>query len=95
MKNTIQASINSGYNFSTTAKEVIENIELESLDLMYPISIDKFSERFLASNRPLHILVNSAGIMAPPLMKDFRGYESQFATNHLGHFQFIYDSKQY
>jgi NAD(P)-dependent dehydrogenase (short-subunit alcohol dehydrogenase family) len=36
---------------------------------------------------PLDILVNSAGIMAAPLARDGRGYESQFATNHLGHFQ--------
>lgn len=138
MKNTIQTPINSGYDFTATAKEVIanidlygktaivtggysgigletakalaeagaavivparniekaqkavagiQNIELKALDLMDPISIDNFSQSFLASNRPLHILVNSAGIMAPPLMRDARGYEAQFATNHLGHFQ--------
>jgi len=72
------------------AKEAVEgipNIELEDLDLMDPDSIDSFAERFIASERPLDILVNSAGIMASPLMRDKRGYESQFATNHLGHFQ--------
>ena len=31
--------------------------------------------------------MNNAGIMANPLTRDARGYESQFATNHLGHFQ--------
>jgi len=35
----------------------------------------------------LHILVNNAGTMANPLIRDVRGYESQFSTNHLGHFQ--------
>jgi NAD(P)-dependent dehydrogenase (short-subunit alcohol dehydrogenase family) len=35
----------------------------------------------------LHILVANAGIMGGPLVRDARGYESQFATNHLGHFQ--------
>ncbi|MBU3142418.1 SDR family NAD(P)-dependent oxidoreductase [Clostridium sp. CF012] len=65
----------------------ILNIELEDLDLMDPDSIDSFAERFIASERQLDILVNSAGIMASPLMRDKRGYESQFATNHLGHFQ--------
>jgi NAD(P)-dependent dehydrogenase (short-subunit alcohol dehydrogenase family) len=34
----------------------------------------------------LHILVNNAGIMWVPLRRDSRGYESQFSTNHLGHF---------
>lgn len=62
-------------------------LELAALDLMDPASIDAFAERFLASGRPLHLLINNAGIMAPPLMRDARGYESQFSTNHLGHFQ--------
>jgi len=62
-------------------------LQLEQLDLMDPASIDGFAQRFLDSRRPLHLLINSAGIMAPPLMRDARGYESQFSTNHLGHFQ--------
>ncbi|MEV6371912.1 SDR family NAD(P)-dependent oxidoreductase [Micromonospora musae] len=35
---------------------------------------------------PLHILVNNAGVMAPPLTRTPQGWELQFATNHLGHF---------
>jgi NAD(P)-dependent dehydrogenase (short-subunit alcohol dehydrogenase family) len=54
---------------------------------MDPASIDAFAQQFLASGRPLHILLNAAGIMAAPLRRDSRGYESQFSTNHLGHFQ--------
>ena len=68
------------------AVDEIPNIELETLDLMDPVSINSFAERFIASKRPLHILVNSAGIMASPLMRDARGNEAQFSTNHLGHF---------
>ena len=60
---------------------------LDTLDLMDPISIDAFANRFLGSGQALHILVNNAGIMANPLTRDARGYESQFSTNHLGHFQ--------
>jgi NAD(P)-dependent dehydrogenase (short-subunit alcohol dehydrogenase family) len=33
------------------------------------------------------MLLNNAGVMGGPLVRDGRGYESQFATNHLGHFQ--------
>jgi NAD(P)-dependent dehydrogenase (short-subunit alcohol dehydrogenase family) len=33
------------------------------------------------------MLINNAGIMATPLTRDKRGYESQFSANHLGHFQ--------
>ncbi|OKP83182.1 oxidoreductase [Paenibacillus sp. P3E] len=65
----------------------IPGLELEALDLMDPASIDSFAQRFIVSGRPLHFLINSAGIMAAPLARDTRGYESQFATNHLGHFQ--------
>ena len=60
---------------------------IEPLDLQDPASIDAFAEKFLATGKPLHLLINNAGIMATPLVRDGRGYESQFATNHLGHFQ--------
>ncbi len=65
----------------------IPRVEMETLELIDPASIDAFAGRFLESERPLDILINNAGIMAPPLRRDARGYESQFATNHLGHFQ--------
>ena len=64
----------------------MNRVEIESLDLIDPTSIDTFAARFLASGRPVHLLVNNAGIMAAPLVSDARGFESQFATNHLGHF---------
>ncbi len=65
----------------------IERVEVGRLDLLDPVSIDAFAARYLDSGRPLHILLNNAGIMGGPLVRDTRGYESQFATNHLGHFQ--------
>jgi NAD(P)-dependent dehydrogenase (short-subunit alcohol dehydrogenase family) len=65
----------------------LERVELDALDLSEPASIDAFAARFAASGRPLHLLVNNAGIMATPLVRDARGFESQLATNHLGHFQ--------
>jgi NAD(P)-dependent dehydrogenase (short-subunit alcohol dehydrogenase family) len=63
------------------------DVRLEIMDLLDPGSIDAFAERFLRDHEKVHILVNNAGIMAPPLTRDARGYESQFAANHLGHFQ--------
>lgn len=65
----------------------LDRVELERLDLADPSTIDAFAARFLSSDRPLHILVNNAGIMATPLVRDARGFESQLATNHIGHFQ--------
>lgn len=65
----------------------IAQVELESMDLMNPNSIDTFAENFLASGRPLQVLINNAGIMWAPLQRDQRGFESQLSTNYLGHFQ--------
>jgi NAD(P)-dependent dehydrogenase (short-subunit alcohol dehydrogenase family) len=65
----------------------IDRVAVDRLDLLDPVSIDAFAARFLDSGRPLHILINNAGIMGGRLTRDARGYESQFATNHLGHFQ--------
>jgi len=65
----------------------IGRTEVDALDLFDPASIDRFAARFVASGRPLHMLVNNAGIMATPLVRDSRGFESQLATNHIGHFQ--------
>lgn len=64
----------------------IKNVELEVMDVMNPDSITAFSKKFLASNRPLHTLINNAGIMWVPLRRDSRGFESQLATNYLGQF---------
>jgi len=66
--------------------EGIANVEIEPMDLMDPASIDTFAETFIASGRPLHTLINNAGIMWVPLRKDNRGIESQLATNYLAHF---------
>lgn len=64
----------------------IANVEQAVLDLADPASIEAFAKAFLASGRAINILINNAAIMASPLMRDARGYEAQFATNHLGHF---------
>lgn len=65
----------------------IPRIEIEQMDLMDTKSIDTFTEKFLDSGRPLHLLVNNAGIMWVPLRRDSRGIESQLATNYLAQFQ--------
>ncbi|TDD48321.1 SDR family NAD(P)-dependent oxidoreductase [Nonomuraea terrae] len=66
----------------------IERVEVSRLDLLDPASIDAFATRYLDLGRPLHVLINNAGLPAPDEpVRDARGYEAQFATNHLGHFQ--------
>ena len=72
---------------ATAALAGIARVEIEALDLADPASVDALADRVLSSGRPVHMLVNNAGIMATPFTKDTRGFESQLATNHLGHFQ--------
>jgi NAD(P)-dependent dehydrogenase (short-subunit alcohol dehydrogenase family) len=67
----------------------VERVAVESMDLAKPDTVDAFAEKFLASGRPLHLLINNAGIMWVPLRRDSRGIESQLATNYLGHFQLV------
>jgi NAD(P)-dependent dehydrogenase (short-subunit alcohol dehydrogenase family) len=65
----------------------IAGVEILMLDLADPASIDAFAADVGAVTSKIDILVNNAAVMANALMRDSRGYESQFATNHLGHFQ--------
>jgi NAD(P)-dependent dehydrogenase (short-subunit alcohol dehydrogenase family) len=60
--------------------------EVGALDLGDLDSVRAFAEGFLASGRPIDILINNAAIMANPETRLAHGWESQFATNHLGHF---------
>lgn len=65
----------------------VPNVELETMDLTDPASVDAFANKFLSSGRPLHLLINNAGIMWVPLRRDDRGIESQLAVNYLSLFQ--------
>lgn len=66
---------------------VAGDITILTLDLSKPESIDAFAADLARHTDKIDILINNAAIMACPLSRDERGYESQFATNHLGHFQ--------
>jgi NAD(P)-dependent dehydrogenase (short-subunit alcohol dehydrogenase family) len=59
------------------------SVEFEHLDLASLASVDAFVRRW---NRPLHRLINNAGVMRTPLRRTADGFELQFGTNHLGHF---------
>lgn len=65
----------------------ITNVEIEEMDLINPGAVDIFAEKFLASGRPLHLLINNAGIMFVPLRRDAKGNESQLAINYLAVFR--------
>src|SRR3954447_3334289 len=55
------------------------------VDLADQSSVRRAAEE-AASYGPLHLVVNNAGVMAPPYQRTVDGFELQLATNHLGHF---------
>ena len=69
--------------------QVAGAITIMPMDLSDPTSIDAFAAAVAEKHAKLDIVINNAAIMACPLAHDARGFESQFATNHLGHFLMI------
>ncbi|RKO89695.1 hypothetical protein BDK51DRAFT_35306 [Blyttiomyces helicus] len=65
-----------------------KNVHFLKLDLQNLKQSREAAKGFLSLGLGLHILVNNAGIMACPFALTSDGIESQFATNHLGHFVF-------
>jgi NAD(P)-dependent dehydrogenase (short-subunit alcohol dehydrogenase family) len=59
-------------------------VTLAKLDLADLASVRTFAGAYHPEK--LDLLVNNAGVMAPPLRHTADGFESQFGTNHLGHF---------
>jgi NAD(P)-dependent dehydrogenase (short-subunit alcohol dehydrogenase family) len=61
-------------------------LELEQLDLASLDSVRAFAERVRERHPKIDLLINNAGVMAPPRRETADGFELQFGTNHLGHF---------
>ncbi|GGM42641.1 SDR family oxidoreductase [Dactylosporangium sucinum] len=65
-------------------------LSLRELDLASLGSVAALGAALRADNRPIHILVNNAGVMTPPDRQSTAdGFELQFGTNHLGHFALV------
>jgi len=62
------------------------NVSTMALDLASFKSVRAFADAFKAQGKPLHILLNNAGVMACPFGKTEDGLEMQLGTNHFGHF---------
>jgi NAD(P)-dependent dehydrogenase (short-subunit alcohol dehydrogenase family) len=65
------------------ARRIPGQTEVRRLDLADLDSVRAFAAEWV---EPLDLLVNNAGIMAPPYRRTAQGFESQLGTNHLGHF---------
>ncbi|MEU0522107.1 SDR family oxidoreductase [Streptomyces niveus] len=65
-------------------------LSLRDLDLSSLVSVAALGATLRDENRPVHILVNNAGVMSPPERQTTTdGFELQFGTNHLGHFALV------
>jgi NAD(P)-dependent dehydrogenase (short-subunit alcohol dehydrogenase family) len=63
--------------------------ELIELDLASFKSARAAADRLLAKKEPFDVVIANAGVMATPFGKTVDGFETQFGTNHLGHFLFV------
>ena len=60
--------------------------ELVEVDLADLGSVERAARAVAARGGPLDLLINNAGVMAPPQRETADGFELQLGTNHLGHF---------
>ncbi len=64
-------------------------VDLVEVDLASLSSVRKAASDLLARAKPFDAIIANAGVMACPQGKTQDGFETQFGTNHLGHFVFV------
>ena len=67
----------------------IPNLELIQLDLADLANIRAAADALIADGRKFDVVIANAGVMATPFGHTKDGFETQFGTNHLGHFVFV------
>jgi NAD(P)-dependent dehydrogenase (short-subunit alcohol dehydrogenase family) len=65
------------------------SFELIELDLGSLTSVRACADKLLADGRQFDLVITNAGVMATPFGKTVDGFETQFGTNHLGHFVLV------
>jgi NAD(P)-dependent dehydrogenase (short-subunit alcohol dehydrogenase family) len=65
------------------------SLELVELDLANLKSVRNCADKLLASGEPFDVVIANAGVMAAPFGHTADGFETQFGTNHLGHFVLV------
>jgi NAD(P)-dependent dehydrogenase (short-subunit alcohol dehydrogenase family) len=75
-----------------SVRAAIENngkLELIELDLASLANVRACADALLSADNPLDLIIANAGVMAAPFSRTIDGFETQFGTNHLGHFVLI------
>ncbi|MEO1170128.1 MAG: oxidoreductase [Pseudomonadota bacterium] len=70
----------------TALAEIDGEVRVGDMDLADIASVRRFADEMTGSLDRLDLLINNAGIMANPETRVGPGWESQFGTNHMGHF---------
>jgi NAD(P)-dependent dehydrogenase (short-subunit alcohol dehydrogenase family) len=65
------------------------SFEMAALDLADLKSVRACAEGLLAKGEPFDVVIANAGVMATPFGYTADGFETQFGTNHLGHFVLV------
>jgi NAD(P)-dependent dehydrogenase (short-subunit alcohol dehydrogenase family) len=65
------------------------SVELVQLDLASLDSVRRCADGLLAASKPFDLIIDNAGVMACPKGSTVDGFETQFGTNHLGHFVLV------
>jgi NAD(P)-dependent dehydrogenase (short-subunit alcohol dehydrogenase family) len=65
------------------------SLELITLDLASLASVRACADRLVAESKTFDLVIANAGVMATPFGHTTDGFETQFGTNHLGHFVFV------
>src|SRR5271156_872546 len=65
------------------------SFELIALDLTSLESVRGCADELLAKGKSFDVVIANAGVMATPFGQTADGFETQFGTNHLGHFVLV------
>ena len=74
---------------SKAAAESGSSFEVIELDLASLKSVRAAADKLVSDGRLFDVVIANAGVMATPFGKTENGFETQFGTNHLGHFVFV------
>src|SRR3984957_1400552 len=77
------------FEVSQAAAKTGGRLELIELDLASLKSVRTAADKLIADGRLFDVIIANAGVMATPFGKTDEGFETQFGTNHLGHFVFV------
>jgi NAD(P)-dependent dehydrogenase (short-subunit alcohol dehydrogenase family) len=72
-----------------TAADTGATVELREVDLASLVSVRAFTDGVAGDHDRLDVIIANAGVMAAPEGRTADGFETQFGTNHLGHFLLV------